>query len=85
MHESLKRPLFKKKAMEVYEARHGGIPKFVIGGVVPLLMTGARMAAPYVARAAAPVMRAITSPTANKIYTGAEVIALITGAAALAT
>lgn len=80
MHESLKRPLFKKKAMEVYQAKHGGIPKFIIGGIVPIAITGARMAAPYVARAVAPVMRAISSPTAQKLYTGAEVAGAASGA-----
>jgi hypothetical protein len=47
MHESLKRPLFRKKAMEVYQAKHGGeVPKYVYGA----LIQGARVAGPFIAR-----------------------------------
>lgn len=51
MHESLKRPLFRKKAMEVYQAKQGGkVPGYAIGGLIPPLMAGARMAGPFIAR-----------------------------------
>jgi hypothetical protein len=51
MHESLKRPLFRKKAMEVYQAKQGGqVPGYVIGGLIPPLMAGARAAGPFIAR-----------------------------------
>jgi hypothetical protein len=47
MHESLKRPLFRKKAMEVYQAKNGGeVPKYVYGA----LIQGARVAGPFIAR-----------------------------------
>jgi len=47
MHESLKRPLFRKKAMEVYQARQGGkVPGYVYGA----LIQGARAAGPFIAR-----------------------------------
>jgi hypothetical protein len=47
MHESLKRPLFRKKAMEVYQAKHGGeVPKYVYGA----LIQGVRAAGPFIAR-----------------------------------
>ena len=47
MHESLKRPLFRKKAMEVYQAKQGGeVPKYVYGA----LIQGARVAGPFIAR-----------------------------------
>ena len=58
MHESLKRPLFRKKAMEVYQAKQGGIKKFVIGGPVILgLRTAAQFAKPYIGRAVASGVR----------------------------
>jgi hypothetical protein len=51
MHESLKRPLFRKKAMEVYQARQGGkVPGYVIGGLIPPIMAGVRTAGPFIAR-----------------------------------
>jgi len=60
MHESLKRPLFRKRAMEVYQARHGGIKKFVIGGAVfSALGTAGRFAAPYIGRAIASGARGV--------------------------
>jgi hypothetical protein len=47
MHESLKRPLFRKKAMEVYQAKQGGkVPGYVYGA----LIQGARAAYPFIAR-----------------------------------
>jgi hypothetical protein len=47
MHESLKRPLFRKKAMEVYQAKQGGkVPGYVYGA----LIQGARAAGPFIAR-----------------------------------
>ena len=47
MHESLKRPLFRKKAMEVYQARQGGkVPGYVYGA----LIQGVRAAGPFIAR-----------------------------------
>jgi hypothetical protein len=47
MHESLKRPLFRKKAMEVYQAKQGGkVPGYVYGA----LIQGARVAYPFIAR-----------------------------------
>lgn len=47
MHESLKRPLFKKRAMEVYQARQNGkVPGYVLGALVQ----GARIAGPAIAR-----------------------------------
>jgi len=47
MHESLKRPLFRKRAMEVYQARQGGkVPGYVYGA----LIQGARAAGPFIAR-----------------------------------
>ena len=51
MHESLKRPLFRKRAMEVYQARQGGkVPGYVIGGLIAPIMAGARVAGPFIAR-----------------------------------
>ena len=51
MHESLKRPLFRKRAMEVYQARQGGkVPGYVIGGLIPPIMAGVRTAGPFIAR-----------------------------------
>ena len=51
MHESLKRPLFKKRAMEVYQAKHGGkVPGYLIGGLIPPLIQGVRAAGPFIAR-----------------------------------
>jgi len=47
MHESLKRPLFRKRAMEVYQARQGGkVPGYVYGA----LIQGVRAAGPFIAR-----------------------------------
>ena len=47
MHESLKRPLFRKKAMEVYQAKQGGkVPGYVYGA----LIQGTRAAGPFIAR-----------------------------------
>ena len=60
MHESLKRPLFRKKAMEVYQARYGGIKKFVIGGAVfSALGAAGRFALPYLGRAVASGARGV--------------------------
>ena len=51
MHESLKRPLFRKKAMEVYQAKQGSkVPGYVIGGLIAPIMAGARVAGPFIAR-----------------------------------
>ena len=51
MHESLKRPLFRKKAMEVYQTKQGGkVPGYVIGGLIPPIMAGVRTAGPFIAR-----------------------------------
>ena len=51
MHESLKRPLFRKKAMEVYQARQGGkVPGYIIGGVISAGLQGARIAGPMLMR-----------------------------------
>jgi len=51
MHESLKRPLFRKKAMEVYQAKHGGkVPGYVFGAFIPPLIQGARIAGPMIMR-----------------------------------
>lgn len=51
MHESLKRPLFRKKAMEVYQAKHGGkVPGYAFGALIPPLVQGARAAGPFIAR-----------------------------------
>ncbi len=51
MHESLKRPLFRKKAMEVYQAKHGGkVPGYVAGAFIAPIMAGARAAGPFIAR-----------------------------------
>lgn len=54
MHESLKRPLFRNKAMEVYQARQGGkIPGYVYGA----LISGAARLAPMIGRGIANTMR----------------------------
>jgi hypothetical protein len=51
MHESLKRPLFRKKAMEVYQAKQGGkVPGYVAGAFITPLMAGVRAAGPFIAR-----------------------------------
>lgn len=64
MHESLKRPLFRKKAMEVYQAKHGGeVPKYVLGA----LIQGARVAGPAIARQFA-------RPTVQKGLLGLEAV-----------
>jgi hypothetical protein len=64
MHESLKRPLFRKKAMEVYQAKHGGqVPKYVLGA----LIQGARIAGPAIARQFA-------RPTVQKGLLGLEAV-----------
>jgi len=66
MHESLKRPLFKKKAMEVYMAKHGGkVPGYMAGILVPALMTGARAALPF-------ITRQFARPTVQKGLLGLE-------------
>ena len=61
MDKTLKRPLFKQKAMEAYKAKHGGkIPGYAIGGIMPafnmlrtaaqpiMAFTGRQMARPAV-------------------------------------
>jgi hypothetical protein len=64
MHESLKRPLFRKKAMEVYQAKQGGkIPGYVVGA----LIQGARIAGPAIARQFA-------RPTVQKGLLGLEAV-----------
>ena len=62
MHESLKRPLFRKKAMEVYQAKQGGkVPGYVYGA----LIQGVRAAGPFIARQFA-------RPTVQKGLLGVE-------------
>ena len=62
MHESLKRPLFRKKAMEVYRAKQGGkVPGYVAGAFIAPIMAGARFVAPYAARAIGGTTRGIMS------------------------
>ena len=64
MHESLKRPLFRKKAMEVYQAKQGGkVPGYVYGA----LIQGARAAVPFIARQFA-------RPTVQKGLLGLEAV-----------
>jgi hypothetical protein len=64
MHESLKRPLFRKKAMEVYQAKQGGkVPGYVYGA----LIQGARVAGPAIARQFA-------RPTVQKGLLGLEAV-----------
>jgi hypothetical protein len=64
MHESLKRPLFRKKAMEVYQAKQGGkVPGYVLGA----LIQGARVAGPAIARQFA-------RPTVQKGLLGLEAV-----------
>jgi hypothetical protein len=64
MHESLKRPLFRKKAMEVYQAKQGGkVPGYVYGA----LIQGARAAGPFIARQFA-------RPTVQKGLLGVEAL-----------
>jgi hypothetical protein len=64
MHESLKRPLFRKKAMEVYQAKQGGkVPGYVYGA----LIQGARVAGPFIARQFA-------RPTVQKGLLGVEAL-----------
>lgn len=47
MDNTLKRPLFKQKAMEAYKAKHGGkIPGYAIGGIMPVYNTLRAAAAP---------------------------------------
>ena len=54
MHESLKRPLFRKRAMEVYQARQGGkVPGYVYGALITGVGAAARYAAPFIGRAIA--------------------------------
>jgi len=68
MHESLKRPLFRKKAMEVYQAKHGGkVPGYVFGAFIPPLIQGARIAGPFIARQFA-------RPTVQKGLLGLEAV-----------
>jgi hypothetical protein len=68
MHESLKRPLFRKKAMEVYQAKQGGkVPGYVIGGLIAPIMAGARVAGPFIARQFA-------RPTVQKGLLGLEAV-----------
>jgi len=51
MHESLKRPLFRKRAMEVYQARQGGkVPGYVAGAFISPILAGARAAGPFITR-----------------------------------
>ena len=64
MHESLKRPLFRKKAMEVYQAKQGGkVPGYVYGA----LIQGVRAAGPFIARQFA-------RPTVQKGLLGVEAL-----------
>jgi hypothetical protein len=73
MHESLKRPLFRKKAMEVYQAKQGGkVPRYVIGGLIPPLMAGARAAGPF-------ITRQFARPTVQKGLLGLEAATLGAG------
>jgi len=46
----LNRPLFRKKALHQQQIQTGNVPKYVLGGLIPLATTAARFAAPYVAR-----------------------------------
>ena len=71
MHESLKRPLFRKKAMEVYQAKQGGkVPGYVYGA----LIQGVRAAGPFIARqfARPTVQKGLLGidPTPQKKYVG---------------
>lgn len=73
MHESLKRPLFRKRAMEVYQAKQGGkVPGFLIGGLIPPLIAGARMVGPMIGRGLATAKRLGSTPTAQKGILGLE-------------
>jgi len=67
MHESLKRPLFKKKAMEVYMAKHGGkVPKYVFGALIKGGLNLARAG--------------FRAPITKKTFTGLETIGAGAGA-----
>ena len=46
----LNRPLFRKKALHQKQIQTGNVPKYVLGGLIPLATTAARFAAPYAAR-----------------------------------
>ena len=47
MDNTLKRPLFKRKAMEAYKAKHGGkIPGLMAGGIMPAYNMLRAVAAP---------------------------------------
>ena len=72
MDKTLKRPLFKQKAMEAYKAKHGGkIPGYAIGSAI---MGGIRAAA-------APTFRFLkTNPTVQTALTGLEGYGLGLGA-----
>ena len=72
MDNTLKRPLFKQKAMEAYKAKHGGkIPGYAIGSAI---MSGIRSAA-------APTFRFLkTNPTVQTAFTGLEGYGLGLGA-----
>jgi len=91
MHESLKRPLFRKKAMEVYQAKHGGkVPRYVAGAFIAPIMAGARFVAPYLTRAVGGTTRGIMSaktgleqfaqrPTVAKGLLGLETASALAG------
>ena len=72
MDKTLKRPLFKQKAMEAYKAKHGGkIPGYAIGSAI---MSGIRTAA-------APTFNFLrTNPTVRTALTGLEGYGLGLGA-----
>ena len=72
MDKTLKRPLFKQKAMQAYKAKHGGkIPGYAIGSAI---MGGIRAAA-------APTFRFLrTNPTVQTAFTGLEGYGLGLGA-----
>ena len=77
MHESLKRPLFRKKAMEVYQAKHGGkVPRYVAGAFIAPLMAGARIAGPMIMRGLRSTMsggkKAFNAPVTQKGLLGLE-------------
>ena len=72
MDKTLKRPLFKQKAMQAYKAKHGGkIPGYAIGSAI---MSGIRTAA-------APTFNFLrTNPTVRTALTGLEGYGLGLGA-----
>ncbi len=73
MHESLKRPLFRKKAMEVYQAKQGGkVPGYVAGAFIAPIMAGARAAVPF-------ITRQFARPTVQKGLAGLEAAGVAAG------